>query len=56
MNGASANPVILFLRVLGLQDPEGRSSRTYSSGTSSVVPDSEDSILQGYQNMLKSIM
>ena len=55
MNGASANPVILFLRVLGLQDPEGRSSRTYS-GTSSVVPDSEDSILQGYQNMLKSIM
>ena len=46
MNNASANPVILFLRVFGIQNPEGDARS---------LPESEDSILQGYNDVLKRI-
>ena len=46
MDGVSANPAILFLRVLGLQDPNG-SSRS--------LMDSEESISKGFHDMLKTI-
>ena len=39
MNNASTNPIILFLRVFGLQNPDGNNRS---------LPDSEESINQGY--------
>ena len=46
MNNTSTNPVILFLRVFGLQNPDGDSRS---------LPDSEESIHKGYHEMLKKI-
>ena len=46
MDNVSANPAILFLRVLGLQDPNGNSRN---------LMDSEESISKGFHDMLKKI-
>jgi len=43
-NDVSANPMILFLRVFGLQDPNGNSRS---------IPDSEEKIYQGYNDLLQ---
>ena len=45
-NDVSANPMILFLRVFGLQDPNGNGRG---------FPDSEEKIEQGYHDLLKRI-
>jgi len=45
-NDVSANPVILLLRVFGLQDPNG-AGRSF--------PDTEEKIYQGYHDLLKRI-
>ena len=48
MNNVSMNPVILFLRVLGFLPPPG-------NARSAEVPDSEESIIQGYHDMLSNV-
>ena len=44
--GAPADPMTLFLRVFGIQDPNGN-GRSF--------PDSEEKIEQGYHDLLKRI-
>jgi len=48
MNNVSMNPGILFLRVWGVLPPPG-------NARSAEVPDSEESIEQGYHDMLRNI-
>ena len=53
MNNASMNPVILFLRVLGfLPPPNNGRTPELPNRRSAAVPDSEESIIQGYHSML----
>ena len=46
MSNASSNPIILFLRVFGIQDPEGDGRSLLKN---------EESIIKGYHDMLKRI-